>query len=113
MTTRPPDSQEWLRLGRCQLHLKSQRLRTLDGQDVPLTAMEFALLQTLARHPHRVLSREQLLEMAHDHDREPCNRSIDIRVARLRHKIEVDPGKPQVIKTVHGRGYMFVPGQAA
>jgi two-component system phosphate regulon response regulator OmpR len=103
------DAPSGVRIGRCRLHLQSHTLHTLDGQAVPLTAMEFALLQTFATHPQRVLSREQLAEMAHDREWEPCDRSLDIRIARLRRKIEVNPDQPQAIKTVHGRGYMFVP----
>jgi DNA-binding response OmpR family regulator len=55
-----------------------------------------------------VLTRDRLLDLAHHRDAEPFDRSIDIRVARLRRKIEPDPAKPQVIKTIHGSGYMFV-----
>jgi two-component system phosphate regulon response regulator OmpR len=55
------------------------------------------------------LSRDQLLDMAHNRDWEPFDRSIDIRITRLRRKIELDPAKPQVIKTVRGAGYIFVP----
>jgi two-component system phosphate regulon response regulator OmpR len=71
--------------------------------------MEFDLLKAFAEHPNRVLSRDQLLDLAHNKDWEPFDRSIDIRIARLRRKIEADPAKPQVIKTVRGAGYIFVP----
>jgi two-component system phosphate regulon response regulator OmpR len=81
--------------------------------------MEYDLLKAFAEHPNRVLSRDQLLDMAHNrgqlldmaHNRgwEPFDRSIDIRIARIRRKIEPDPGKPQVIKTVRGAGYIFSP----
>ena len=71
--------------------------------------MEFDLLQVFATHPHRVLTRDQLLEMAHNRDWDPFDRSIDIRIARLRRKIETDPAKPQTLKTVRGAGYMFLP----
>jgi DNA-binding response OmpR family regulator len=74
-----------------------------------LTAMEFALLAVFARNPNRVMSRERLLDEAGGRDLEPFDRSIDIRIVRLRRKIEFDPPKPQVIKTVRGAGYMFVP----
>jgi len=77
---------------------------------VPLTAMEFDLLAAFARHPNRALSRDQLLDLAHRRDGEPFDRSIDIRVTRLRRKIEADPAHPQAIRTVRGIGYMFVPG---
>ena len=57
-----------------------------------------------------MLSRDQLLELAHNRGWEPFDRSIDIRIARIRRKVEQDPGKPQVIKTVRGAGYIFSPG---
>ena len=70
--------------------------------------MEFDLLKAFAENPGRVLSRDRLLDMAHNRDWDPFDRSIDIRVARLRRKIEPDPKKPQIIKTVRGAGYIFV-----
>lgn len=96
-------------IGRCLLNLEAHTLSTLEGQQVPLTSMEFDLLQAFATHPNRALSRDQLLDLAHQRDWEPFDRSIDIRVARLRRKVEVDPAKPQAIKTVRGVGYIFVP----
>jgi two-component system phosphate regulon response regulator OmpR len=105
-----PDS---VRMGRCRLHLTTHRLYTLTGDEVPLTPMEFALLQTFAAHPHRVLGRQQLAALAHDQTWSPDDRSLDIRVARVRRKIEMDPARPQTIKTVYGMGYVFVPAPAA
>jgi DNA-binding response OmpR family regulator len=98
-----------LRFGQCLLDLEAHKLCTLEGEEIPITAMEFDLLQVFATHPHRVLTRDQLLDMAHNRDWEPFDRSIDIRIARLRRKIEADPAKPQTIKTVRGAGYMFMP----
>jgi two-component system, OmpR family, phosphate regulon response regulator OmpR len=98
-----------LRFGQCFLDLQAHKLFTLEGKEIPITAMEFDLLQVFATHPHRVLTRDQLLEMAHNRDWEPFDRSIDIRIARLRRKIEADPAKPQTIKTVRGAGYIFMP----
>jgi len=74
--------------------------------------MEFDLLRAFAQNPNRVLSRDRLLDLAHNRGWEPFDRSIDIRIARLRRKIEADPQKPQVIKTVHGAGYIFVQQKA-
>lgn len=95
------------------LHLPSQRLYDTGGGECPLTAMEFDLLKAFAEHPDRVLSRDQLLEFAHkrdrNRDREPFDRSIDLRISRIRRKIEPDPGNPQIIKTVRGAGYIFSP----
>ena len=103
-----------VRFGRCILDLDARRLRTCeDGEDVPITAMEFDLLEVFAANPDRVLTRDWLLDLAHHRDEEPFERSIDVRVSRLRRKVELDPSKPAVIKTVRGGGYMFVPTRAA
>jgi two-component system phosphate regulon response regulator OmpR len=96
-------------IGACKLDLEAHRLYDGDGQEVPITSMEFDLLKAFVEHPNRVLSRDQLLDLAHNKDWEPFDRSIDIRIARLRRKIETDPAKPQVVKTVRGAGYIFVP----
>ena len=72
--------------------------------------MEYDLLKAFADHPNKVLSRDQLLNLAHNRDWEPFDRSIDIRITRLRRKIEPDPAKPQIIKTVRGAGYIYVVG---
>jgi DNA-binding response OmpR family regulator len=74
-----------------------------------LTAMEYDLLLVFTQNPNRVLTRERLLDLAHHREEEPFDRSIDIRIARIRRKIEIDPAKPQVIRTIRGGGYMFVP----
>jgi two-component system, OmpR family, phosphate regulon response regulator OmpR len=105
---RPAPTQK-VRLGACELDLDAHKLYDTDGAEVPITSMEFDLLKAFAEHPNRVLSRDQLLDLAHNKDWEPFDRSIDIRIARLRRKIESDPAKPQVIKTVRGAGYIFVP----
>lgn len=97
--------------GRCVLDLDAHTLKTGAGEDVPLTTMEFDLLKAFADHPNRVLTRDQLLDMAHHRAWDPFDRSIDIRIARIRRKIEPDPAKPQSIKTVRGAGYIFVPPQ--
>jgi two-component system phosphate regulon response regulator OmpR len=100
--------EDTVRFGRCRLNLGSRQLHDEDGQEIPTTAMEFDLLSAFAERPNRVLSRDFLLDLAHNRERDAFDRSIDIRIARLRRKIEVDPGKPRVIKTVRGAGYMFV-----
>ena len=96
-----------LRFGRWLLDLDMHKLIDDEKKELRLTAMEFDLLHAFARHPNKVLSRGQLLDLAHRRDWEPFDRSIDIRVARLRKKIERDPTKPQVIKTIPGAGYMY------
>jgi two-component system phosphate regulon response regulator OmpR len=104
----PPGTRK-IGFGACQLDLDAHRLYDAAGEEVPITSMEFDLLKAFAEHPNRVLSRDQLLDLAHNRDWEPFDRSIDIRIARLRRKVETDPSKPQVIKTVRGAGYIFVP----
>ena len=99
-----------IRVGRRILDTSSRRLREPDGTEIPLTAMEFDLLHALASRPNRVLTRDQLLDLAHGRDPEPFDRSIDIRIARIRRKVEDNPAKPSVIKTVRGIGYVFTPG---
>lgn len=99
-----------VRMGKCMLNLDSGKLYTLTGEEVPMTAMEFDLLRTFAERPNRVLSRDQLLEFAHNKDMEAFDRSIDIRMMRLRRKIEEDPEHPQALKTVRGMGYIFATG---
>lgn len=91
------------------LDLEAHKLLDASGAEVAITSMEFDLLKVFAEHPNRVLNRDQLLDLAHHRDWEPFDRSIDIRIARLRKKIEADPGKPQIVKTVRGAGYIYVP----
>ena len=90
------------------LDMDGHQLLQDDGAVIALTSMEFDLLNAFAENPNRVLTRDRLLDLAHHRGSEPFDRSIDIRIARLRRKIEPDPSKPQVIKTIHGSGYMFV-----
>ena len=80
-----------------------------DGAEVPLTGMEFDLLKVFVERPNQVLNRDQLLTLTRNREWEPFDRSIDIRIARVRRKIEADPEHPQAIRTVRGSGYMFVP----
>jgi DNA-binding response OmpR family regulator len=96
-------------VGDYTLDLNSRQLLGVDEVEIPTTAMEFDLLQVFAERPNRAMSRDQLLSLTQGRDWDPYDRSIDIRIARLRKKIETDPDKPQVIKTVRGVGYMFVP----
>ena len=77
------------------------------GQEIAVTAMEFELLRVFAERPNRPLSRDTLLDLTQNREWDPFDRSIDIRIARLRRKIEADPEKPRIIRTVRGVGYMF------
>ena len=107
----PPAATAFARIpvGRCLLEIDSHRLLTADGEDVPITAMEFELLRAFVRNPNRVLSRDQLMLHSRNRERDPFDRAIDIRIGRLRRKIELDPEEPAAIRTVRNAGYMFVP----
>jgi DNA-binding response OmpR family regulator len=97
------------RFGKCLLDIEAAKLFAEDGSEVPLTAMEFALLKLFAENRGRVLNRDQILENAHDRSWDPFDRSIDIRISRIRRKIEVNPEKPVAIRTVRGIGYVYDP----
>jgi DNA-binding response OmpR family regulator len=96
-------------VGRCFLDVVAHRLLDVAGQEVPMTSMEFDLLKIFTEHPNKVLSRDQILTLTHNREWEPFDRSIDIRIARLRRKVEANPDEPRAIRTVRGAGYMFVP----
>ena len=98
-----------VRVGACTLDLASHQLFASDESELPLTSMEFALLKVFLERPNQVLNRDQLLTLTRNREWEPFDRSIDIRIARLRRKIEQDPEQPQAIRTVRGEGYMFIP----
>jgi two-component system OmpR family response regulator len=92
-----------------RLDVRQRQLHSPEGAEVDLTTGEFDLLQVFAERPQRVLSRDQLLDLARGRDATPFDRSIDIQVSRLRRKIESDPQAPELIKTVRGGGYLFTP----
>ena len=85
------------------------RALSREGAEVPLTAGEYNLLRVFTEHPHRVLSRDVLMDILKGYERMPFDRSIDVRVTRLRRKIEDDPAAPAYIRTVWGEGYLFSP----
>jgi len=97
-----------VRFGRFVLDLSAHSLLR-DDQPVPLTSGEFDLLAILADHPNKVLHRDRILDLLTGAERAPFDRSIDVRVTRLRSKIEPDPSRPVYIKTIWGKGYMFCP----
>ena len=106
----PPTVTGRKRVGRCELDLEARRLFEIEGSEITITAMEYDLLKTFLANPNRVLSRDQLLMHTRNREWEPFDRSIDIRIGRLRRKIEPDPsGEPRCIRTVRNAGYMFVP----
>ncbi|WP_322515391.1 response regulator [Rhodopseudomonas palustris] len=104
-----PAHQHLVRFGTKWLDLEAQALRDDEGNEHPLTASEFGLLKVFAANPKRVLSRERLLELANARDAEAFDRAVDLRIMRIRRKIEPDPTKPAVIRTIRGGGYLFSP----
>lgn len=91
------------------LDLTKRELRDGEQNEVAVTAGEFDILKIFAENPNRPLSRDWLLETTSHRSRDPFDRAIDLRITRIRRKIEPDPSKPTVIRTVRGVGYMFVP----
>jgi two-component system, OmpR family, response regulator len=108
----PPASRDFASFGKVRLDLDGHCLVDREGKTERLTATEFDLLKTFAENPNRVMSRERLLDTTFGRD-DPLDRSIDIRIARIRKKVELDAAKPQVIRTVRGAGYIYVPAQGA
>jgi two-component system phosphate regulon response regulator OmpR len=108
----PPPRTKLVPVGGCRLDLASHQLVDGNGVEIPITGMEFDLLRVFVERPNQVLSRDQLLTLTRNREWEPFDRSIDIRIARLRRKIEPDPERPQAIRTVRGAGYMYVPPRA-
>jgi len=99
-------SLEVVRVGELTVEPASRRA-TYQGRDVSLTGYEFAILKALAERAGRVLSREQLMEMAKGSAEESFDRSVDVHVSRLRQKLGDDPKHPRLIKTVRGAGYLL------
>lgn len=91
------------------LHLEpsSRRLIDRDGREVALTSGEFDLLQAMLERPNQVLTRDQLMNCMHGRDAGPFDRAIDVKIGRLRRKIEIDATRPRLIKSVRGAGYVL------
>jgi DNA-binding response OmpR family regulator len=100
--------QEGIEFGPFRLDLNARRLLR-EGVDVDLSSAEFDLLKVFAERPGRVLSRDVLLDLLKGYERDPFDRTVDNRVARLRRRIEPDPARPVFIRTVRGEGYLFNP----
>jgi DNA-binding response OmpR family regulator len=98
-----------VRIGRCVLDVAAHRLTDEGGAEVPMSPLEFDLLKALAEHPNRALSRERILNLNQQRDWDPFDRSVDLRIMRLRKKVEPDPMHPRFIRTVRNEGYIFVP----
>jgi len=108
-----PAARTMLSFAGWSLDTAARTLLSPEQREVALTTGEFDLLSTFARHPGRVLSRDFLLESTRGRESGPFDRTIDVQVGRLRRKIEADPENPQIIKSVRGAGYLFVPPVSA
>ena len=97
-----------LTFGPFKLHLNTHVLNSTQGE-IPLTFGEFNLLRVLLEHPNQVVSRDHLIALLKGYERSPFDRSIDVRVTRLRRKIEPRPESPTYLRTVWGEGYLFTP----
>jgi two-component system phosphate regulon response regulator OmpR len=104
----PATEPQLVEFGEFRFNLAARSL-TKNGQDVPLTTGEFALLKVLVMHPRAPLSRDKLMELARGREFGAFDRSIDVQVSRLRKLIEADHSKPAYIQTVWGFGYVFIP----
>ncbi|POA59181.1 MULTISPECIES: response regulator [unclassified Pseudomonas] len=98
-----------IRFADWQLDLTRRELRSPDQVMIPLSAGEFDLLLVFVEHPQRILTREQLLDLARGHAHDAFDRSIDVQVSRLRRKLEFDTKRPAMIRTVRNGGYLFTP----
>jgi DNA-binding response OmpR family regulator len=106
---KPSRNRQVLNLGPYELDMEGRRVFGPEGIEIEVSSMDFDLLQTFARHPRQILSRDRLCELAFGRPLSQADRSLDIRIARLRKKIETDPSIPPVLKTVRGEGYVFEP----
>ncbi len=105
----PPRPASGLRFGRVTVDTETLRLRDETGSEQILTRSECALLKAFLDNPRRVLTRERLLDLADARDPEAFDRAIDVRINRIRKKVEPDPAHPRFIRTVRGLGYVFRP----
>lgn len=104
-----PPRTEPVRFGTKWLDFEARVLRDEEGIEHPLTTSEFNLLKAFAEHPRRVMTRERLLDLANARDPDAFDRAIDVRITRIRKKVEPDPNHPRIIRTVRGAGYVFSP----
>ena len=107
LTQSPSHSDERIGFGHCTMDLERARLFDRTGAEIPITAMEFTLLRLFLRNAGRILTRDQILDETDDRGMDPFDRSIDLRISRLRKKIESNPARPEIIRTVRGLGYIY------
>jgi DNA-binding response OmpR family regulator len=105
-----PAARDVLRFGRLEIERGARRAR-LDGRDCMLTSHQFALLEAVAAHAGRVMSRDSLMDLLKGESAEAFDRSVDVHISRIRAAIEDDPKKPRRIITVRGAGYVFAKEQ--
>ena len=96
-----------LRFAGWQLDTISRQLVSPEGVVVPLSGSEFRLLRIFLNHSNRILSRDQLMDLVQGRETDPFERSIDVQVSRLRHRLADDAKEPTIIKTVRGEGYIL------
>jgi DNA-binding response OmpR family regulator len=108
-TAKPAQTRSKAKFAGWNLDLLTRELMSPKGSEVRLTTGEFDLLAAFVNHPNQVLSRDRLLDLARNREAGPFDRTIDVQVGRLRRKLEEDPERPTMIKTVRGTGYIFTP----
>jgi len=102
-----PDEHDALQFGDWRLDTRQRHLLSPQGVVTPLSGAEFRLLRIFLAHPHRVLNRDQLVDLTQGREADPLDRSIDVQVSRLRQRLGDDPKDPKLIKTVRGEGYVL------
>jgi two-component system, OmpR family, response regulator len=113
LAANPVERPRRYRFDRWRLDTGARELLRDDGVTVPLSTGEYDLLIALVQRPQRVLTRDQLLDLARGRAASALDRSIDTQISRLRKKLEADPGDPKILKTIWGGGYMFTPAVSA
>jgi DNA-binding response OmpR family regulator len=109
LVEKPASGHSKARFAGWNLDLATRELLGPDGGEVRLTTGEFDLLAAFVRNANQVLSRDRLLDLARNREAGPFDRTTDVQVGRLRRKLEPDPQRPTIIKTVRGTGYIFTP----
>lgn len=102
-----PENARRLRFAEWVLDTVQRQLLSAAGVVTPLSGAEYRLLRIFLTHPNRVLNRDQLVDLTQGKEADPLDRSIDVQVSRLRHRLGDDPREPQLIKTVRGEGYVL------
>jgi two-component system, OmpR family, response regulator len=102
-----PDSARRIRFADWVLDTVQRQLISAEGVVTPLAGAEYRLLRIFLNHPNRVLNRDQLVDLTQGKEADPLDRSIDVQVGRLRHRLRDDPREPRLIKTVRGEGYVL------